>query len=254
MRFLHSATLGIAVALGAADAHAQSVISRQIDNEPVETTVTQTPSGTVVTRRPLSATAPIVESLDVPRAAPRTTVETVGVAPRETRTVHHAHTATRAHRATTRTVARTVRRQVAAARPLVLDPVQRRVIYRTIVQQQIVPQVVQPVAPLPPAGYPPYPQPAYRGVVVPPEATTGYAVSVPTDDVDDVTAEETAPTTYPVVYPVGAQLPAGLVATPLPATAMVRVPAARPYSYVTVDNRVLLVDPATNTVVADITP
>ena len=64
MRFLHSATLGIAVALGAADAHAQSVISRQIDNEPVETTVTQTPSGTVVTRRPLSATAPIVESVE----------------------------------------------------------------------------------------------------------------------------------------------------------------------------------------------
>jgi hypothetical protein len=34
----------------------------------------------------------------------------------------------------------------------------------------------------------------------------------------------------------------------------VQVPAVRPYSYTTVDGRVLLVDPVTNAVVADITP
>jgi hypothetical protein len=42
--------------------------------------------------------------------------------------------------------------------------------------------------------------------------------------------------------------------TPLPPTAAVRVPAVQPYSYATVDGRVLLVDPVTNAVVADITP
>jgi len=40
----------------------------------------------------------------------------------------------------------------------------------------------------------------------------------------------------------------------VPPTAAVRVPAVQPYSYATIAGRVLLVDPATNTVVADITP
>jgi len=53
---------------------------------------------------------------------------------------------------------------------------------------------------------------------------------------------------------VGAMLPASVVVTPLPAAATVQVPAVQPYSYATVDGRVLLVDPASNTVVADITP
>jgi hypothetical protein len=34
----------------------------------------------------------------------------------------------------------------------------------------------------------------------------------------------------------------------------VRVPAVQRYSYTTLGGRVLLVDPATNTVVADVTP
>src|SRR6202008_4700935 len=72
MRVLRSAALGCAVALGAASAYAQSVSTRQIDIEPVETTVTQTPTGTVITRRPLAAAA-------VPTAP--LAVETFGVAP-----------------------------------------------------------------------------------------------------------------------------------------------------------------------------
>src|ERR1700676_3939153 len=63
MRFRHSgllrfAPLGVALAMGGASAHAQNIISRQVVEEPVETIVTQTPSGTVITRRPLAA-API---------------------------------------------------------------------------------------------------------------------------------------------------------------------------------------------------
>ena len=57
MRVLRCAALGCAVALTAASAHAQNVITRQVDNEPVETTVTQTPTGTVITRRPIAPAA-----------------------------------------------------------------------------------------------------------------------------------------------------------------------------------------------------
>jgi hypothetical protein len=298
MRVLRSAAFGCAVALGAASAHAQNVITRQIDNEPVETTVTQTPTGTVITRRPIAPAAvpaapaygygtvapqpyvvPVAPTYPAPAAAAATTEvdETVGIAPSEVRTVTtrrpaetrvSERTTTRTtrvtHRAreTTGTAARTVhtaRRETRriAARPLVLSPTQRNVVYRTVVQQQVV-----PAAPVAPAGYPPYPAPAYqpRTVVVAPSATTGFgwtapaAVDMDEDYVETVPAVAPVPRYTTVRYAVGSVLPAGVVATPLPATAAVRVPAVQPYSYATVDGRILLVDPATNTVVADITP
>src|SRR5262249_40411286 len=106
--------------------------------------------------------------------------------------------------------------------------------------------------------YPAFPPPAYpRRVVVAPAETTGYAASTPAPLDDDVYVEQT-PATAPVYatasYPVGSVLPANVVVTPLPATAAVEVPSVRAYSYPTVDGRVLLIDPDTNTVVADITP
>jgi hypothetical protein len=138
-----------------------------------------------------------------------------------------------------------------AAQRLVLDPAQRRVVYRTIVQQQVVPAV--PVAPV---GYPPYPAPAYqpRTVVVAPSATTGYGWTAPAADLDQDYVDTAPPITPVYRTRVGAVLPASVVVTPLPAAATVQVPAVQPYSYATVDGRVLLVDPASNTVVADITP
>jgi hypothetical protein len=116
--------------------------------------------------------------------------------------------------------------------------------------------------PVAPAGYPPYPAPAYqpRTVVVAPSATTGYGWTAPAatdldeDDVETVPAVAPVPRYTTARYAVGSVLPASIVVTPLPATAAVRVPAVQPYSYATVDGRVLLVDPATNAVVADITP
>ena len=134
-------------------------------------------------------------------------------------------------------------------RPLELAPAQRQVIYRTLVQEQIVPQAV-PVVP----GYPPFPPPAARTVVVAPSETTGYAVSTPAEVVDDDGYAAEAPPVYAAPYRVGAVLPASVAVTPLPASATVAVPSVRPYRYATVDGRVLLVDPVTNTVVADITP
>jgi len=291
MTVLRYAAFGCALALGAAGAHAQSVVTRQIDNEPVETTITQTPTGTVITRRPLATApvaapvygygavapqpyvAPVAPAYPPPAAAAATTEldETVGVAPRaiesvtvrrpvETRLserrITHTTRVTHAVRQTTGSAVRTtVRRETrrVVARPLVLSPRQRSVVYRTVVQQQVVPAV--PVAP---AGYPPYPAPAYRPstVVVAPGATTGYGWTAPADEVDVETLPAATP--YPryttARYAVGSVLPASVVVTPLPATAAVQVPAVQPYGYATVDGRVLLVDPVTNAVVADITP
>jgi Protein of unknown function (DUF1236) len=302
MRVLRCAALGYAVVLTAASAHAQNVITRQIDNAPVETTITQTPTGTVITRRPVAPAAvpaapvatpvydygaygtvaprPYVAPAPVypaPPAAAATTEldETVGVAPTEVRSVTvrrpaetsvSERTTTRTtrvtHRAreTTGSATGTARRETrrithrVASRPLVLTPAQRNVVYRTVVQRQVVPAV--PVAP---AGYPPYPAPAYqpRTVVVAPSATTGYGYTTADLDEDYV---DTAPavTPYPrytaARYAVGSVLPASVVVTPLPTTAAVQVPAVQPYRYATVDGRVLLVDPVTNAVVADITP
>jgi hypothetical protein len=295
MSVLRSAAFGCAVALGAASAHAQSVTTRQIDNEPVETIVTQTPTGTVITRRPIAPAAvpaapaygygavapqpyvtPVAPRYPAPAAAAATTEfdETVGVAPTEARTftVRRPAAPGVSERATTRTTrvthrarettgsgARTVRRETrrVVARPLVLTPTQRTVVYRTVVQEQVV-----PATPVPPAGYPPYPAPAYqpRTVVVAPNATTGYgwtapaAIDVDEDYVETVPAVAPVPRYTTARYAVGSVLPASVVATPLPARAAVRVPAVQPYSYATIDGRVLLVDPTTNAVVADITP
>lgn len=248
MRFVRCATIGVAVAIGGTGAYAQSVISRTIDPEPVETTVVQGPGGTVITRRPVAPAvapvapaAPLAVEEDVRVGSATYMDETVGAAPprraitRTTRVVHPAHHETHA---LARTEARTVH-MVRRAAPIVFAPAERRVIYRTIVQQQVVPSAVIPA---PPPGYPPYPAPA----------TSGYAMTAPAVDYDDVYAERVRPA-YPVApYTVGSVLPASVVLTPVPAT--IAVPAARPYSYTTVDGRVLLVDPATYTVVADITP
>jgi hypothetical protein len=289
MRFRHSrllrcAPLGVALAMGGASAHAQNVISRQIAEEPVETTVTQTPTGTVITRRPLGASpiAPALAPLPVwtpaapavavavepavvpvratvqvrryetsrPAPAARATratyaAETVGAAPAErsvtTRRLSAPHRANRATRSVQRTTTdqRTTTLRRVAGPPLVLDPGQRRIVYRTIVQQQVV-----PAAPLYPA----------RSAVIP--ATTGYGYAIPPDlDDDDVYVErEVVPPAYPVRYTVGSQLPAGVMLAPLPAATALQVPAIRPYSYARVGGRILLVDPVTYTVVADITP
>jgi hypothetical protein len=299
MRVLRSAALGCAVALSAASAHAQNVITRQIDNEPVETTVTQTPTGTVITRRPIAPAAvpaapvydygtygtvapqPYVAPAPIypaPPAAAATSEldETVGVAPtearsftvrrlgetrvgertttRSTRVTHRARETTGSGAGTVRRETRRVTHRRVASRPLALSPAQRNVVYRTVVQQQVVPAV--PVAP---AGYPPFPAPGYqpRPVVVAPSATAGYGYTTADLDEDYVdTAPPVAP--YPryttARYAVGSVLPASVVVEPLPATAAVRVPAVQPYSYATLDGRVLLVDPVTNAVVADITP
>ncbi|HEX4554122.1 MAG TPA: DUF1236 domain-containing protein [Xanthobacteraceae bacterium] len=290
MRFLHSRLLRfaplVALAMGGVSAHAQNVISRQVTEEPVETTVTQTPGGTVITRRPLAGgpVAPDMGGIAVERAvvpardygavplrrfetnpsAPRARAtfvdETVGAAPAErtvttrrvtsaprantTRVIRSSNaSATEGPRRVTRSVQRTITPRRVAAAPLMLDPTQRRIVYRTIVQEQVVP------------GAPFYPG---RPAVGP--STTGYGYGIPPDvdyldNADDVYVEQEAvPTIYPARYVVGSQLPAGIVLAPVPAATALQVPAIRPYAYARVGGRLLLVDPVTYTVVADITP
>jgi hypothetical protein len=194
---------------------------------------------------------PAVRSVTVRRSAERSVSERT--IPRATRVTHRARETTGSAGGTVRHTTRRVSHRV-ASRPLVLSPAQRNVVYRTVVQQQVVPAV--PVAP---AGYPPYPAPAYqpRTVVVAPSATTGYGFTTADLDEDYVDAAP-AVAPYPrytaARYAVGSVLPASVMVAPLPTAAAVQVPAVQPYSYATVDGRVLLVDPVTNAVVADITP
>ena len=107
MRVLRPATLGVALALGASGAHAQSAITRQITTEPVETTVVQGPEGTVITRRPLAApaaplAAPAVR--DVVRVGTDAYMENVGVAPVTTRSMRSVTRTERVRRTTRETV------------------------------------------------------------------------------------------------------------------------------------------------------
>jgi hypothetical protein len=218
---VHCAIVAGAITIGDAGAYGQSVISRTIDNEPVETTIVQGPNGTMITRRPLTPVAP------APAVAPAAPIlredvrvgtaaymdRTVGAAPRARITTHSAHTTTRvahaAHREPvgvvhTRSEVRTVHTARSIAPPLVLAPAERRVIYRTIVQREVVPSAAIPA---PPPGYPPYPAPA-----VAPPATTGYAITTPAVDdaeYDDVYVERVAPAypAYSVRYAVGSRLP-----------------------------------------------
>src|SRR5262245_56145142 len=78
------AAVALALAAGAGAANAQTVITREITNEPVETIVERGPSGTVITRRPLETTRPRVTLPAGPAAAEAVeTIETVN-RPRET--------------------------------------------------------------------------------------------------------------------------------------------------------------------------
>src|SRR5207253_10523540 len=90
MRLLHSVAFGLALASGAASAQAQ-VITRQVTQEPVETTVTRGPAGTIITRRPLAPApvAPTVGAVTVEqRVAPASgTLGTVQLEPYEMQSI-----------------------------------------------------------------------------------------------------------------------------------------------------------------------
>lgn len=297
--------LAVAAALlsGTALANAQTVISREVSNEPVETVITSGPAGITVTRRPLQTmAAPVVSTTPVfptygPSGeaylqswAPAPTgwapaytappavavappapvgggvsvrpyggpyVETVPVDPTRTVVVEEsvddpvpAPTVRTVRRGTppimaravepepTRTSrTRTVRR--VTAEPMALAPTQRAVIYRTLGQQasydpatldRVTPTYAQPYGQS-------WGQPAYAQPYGWQPGYAGYAA---------------VPTTRAVTYTVGSVVPDSVTLAPVPRRIATQIPQTRGYQYAVVNGRVLLIDPSTGTVVADV--
>jgi len=216
--------LGTALASGAS---AQTVIQRTVTQEPVETTVTRTPAGTIVTRRPLDAAAPVettrtrevVRRTVTSRPAPTRRLTTHAVS--ETRPARHVATVPR--HVTTRRIA--------------LTPAERHVVYQTIVER-----VVEPApAVVAPPGYVAPPPPLAPPLVSAEVALPGAAVIAQDDDVVEP------------AYTIGSVLPRNVPLYAVPQDVALRIPAIQRYSYTWLGGRAYLVDPATGTIVDDVT-
>jgi hypothetical protein len=257
--------VGAAFLLGATAAHAQTRVTQEITNEPVATTITQTPNGTVITRWPLQT---------IPEDTPAVIVPTPGrvagdeqivepwqslrnITPHRTgRSETRTHAARDARRLSTRTSSKTIRRSFAAVphahapAPLALTRTQRHIVYRTIVLRDVLPPPVGPVGPV---------------VTAPALVPAPVAAPAPAFDADNAPGTAYINTYSTPTYPgatyadsyapayVGTQVPGTVRLVPLPSTLAGEVPVLQPYRYAVLNDRVLLVDPATNIVVADVT-
>ena len=258
-------TLGLA--LGSSGANAQAVISRSVTVEPVETTVTQTPNGTVVTRRPVEAqvaqpvaqppivqTGPAIVEQDpgsIDSVTTREVVERAAVteAMRPAQRMKARQTSSRrtaqrdAQRRTqardTRQVVRRTTTTTRTAPRLALNQRERHIIYQTIVERQVVPGQQVVVAPPPIVAPPP--------VVAQPLVQRQVALRPPI-----VAADESVSMAKPV-YTVGSVLPPNVPLYAMPQNVALSVPAAQTYSYAYLGGRAYLVDPVTNTIVEDVT-
>ena len=252
---LSVATLAIVLA---SSASAQTVISRTVAPQSVETIVTETPTGTIVTRRPVDG--PLAPSVVQPGFAaptiaqpvlPTAVIEDDSIDAITTRqVVRRAEVAPPARRLVTREVAarsqvRTERKavrttkvkttRVARETPrLALTPRERQIIYQTVIERQVVPRQQMIVAPsaLPAPGYGPLLAAPARPPIVAAE---------------EVVVQPAAPIT------VGAVLPESVPLYAIPQNVALTVPATRPYSYAYIGGRAYLVDPTTGTVMADVT-
>jgi hypothetical protein len=258
--------VALGLALASTGANAQAMISRSVTVEPVETTVTQTPNGTVVTRRPVGgqvaqpvAPPPIVQTgpaivesdpRSIDSVTTREVVERAAVteAMRPARRMAARQTSSRTTvRREARPVPSQARRQVVrrtttttrAAPRLALDQRERHIIYQTIVERQVVPGRQVIVAPLPVVTPPIVAQPALvrRQVALRPPIVAAD---------ESVDAAE-------LVYTVGSVLPPNVPLYAMPQNVALAVPAAQTYSYAYLGGRAYLVDPATGTIVEDVT-
>jgi len=313
----HHAAVALALVAGAGTAHAQTVITREVTTEPVETIVEQGPSGTVVTRRLLEMTVPrapitlpaktVVETpVDMVSRRASQERETVGLSPatagpsavpvarqrvvaRPVRPVPAPrHVRIQSVRTpnvrppaigTTRTTAigpalgGRLRTPTGAAPPVRrvvvpapgLTPTERSTIYRTVVEEQVVPGTVitQPSRTAPPLWPPVVATPAVREQVITERVVTAPAPVI-RERIETAPVIETvgaAPTVAERVVhapdglelTIGSRVPTTLPLYAVPETLALQIPAVRPYRYAIVDDRVLLVDPVTATVVAELT-
>jgi hypothetical protein len=151
--------------------------------------------------------------------------------------------------------AQTYYREVAdIIEPLQLSAAQRTTIYRTIVPQRRGPVVRERIVTEPVAPAPVYRErvPVYRERVVTP--IDEYAYDYP-DNGYDYRYDNSYGYDYrgDYAYAVGTRVPATVRLAPLPPALVAEVPTVRPYRYMIYNSRVLLIDPATSTVVADVT-
>jgi hypothetical protein len=256
----------LAVALASTGAAAQGVVSRSISAEPVETTVTQTPDGTIVTRRPVEGrvVAPSVVQQPIARTAPAIVEsDPDSIDSITTREVVERAEATRAMRAAS--AQRMTKRQVSARRTperqvttpqrqvirkvtrssttttrqrLALNPRERHVVYQTIVERQVLPRQEVVVAPPPVVG----------------PALIEREVALPTYRPPIVAAdEEVAVRPAAAVYAVGSVLPPNVPLYAMPQNVALSVPATQTYSYAYLGGHAYLVDPASGIIVADVT-
>jgi len=110
------------------------------------------------------------------------------------------------------------------AAPLALTPAQRTTIYRTII-----------------------PQGRGRGPIVREQIVTEPVAPAP------VVRERIAPAGSAYAYAVGSRVADAYALAPVPQSVVATVPGVRSYRYMVINNRLLLVDPATGTVVAEVT-
>src|SRR5205823_5088453 len=139
-------------------------------------------------------------------------------------------TATHQARKTTRTTATTMR----AAPRLVLDPHERQIVYRTIVEREVMPRQQVVVAP------------SVSPTYVRPRIVTAPSPPIVAADDDEVVAAA-GPIT------IGTVLPANVPLYAIPENVVLSVPATQTYSYAYLGGRAYLVEPASGTVVADVT-
>jgi hypothetical protein len=156
---------------------------------------------------------------------------------------------------------------VVATQPLALTQAQRTIIYRTIIPQgrnrppivreQIVSEpvvreqiVTQPYAYDSDAYAYDYAAPASPRVIVREPAYGSYNSYGAYNGYGYAYRDDYAYGSY--AYAVGARVPPAARLAPLPRTVVTAVPAVRSYRYMVINNRLLLVDPATSIVVAEV--
>jgi hypothetical protein len=148
--------------------------------------------------------------------------------------------------------------------PLKLSPSQRATIYRTIVPQgrgraPIVREriVIEPVnPPVVRERIVRTPAPAYSGTIYEDYA---YAPPPPAPVPRERIVRTPAPVYNEYAYAgdyalaVGSEVPQAAPLAAFPSSLVARVPVLRPYRYMIINGRLLLIDPATSTVVAEVT-
>jgi hypothetical protein len=206
---------GLALVAGAPVANAQTVITRQIADQPVETVIAQRPSGTLVAQEPLVTVPSGTLTQPVQTVQTVETVRTVRpvahVVPRHVVPRHVVH-----HQVVTTRTIRTTRR---------IAPMSGTVVARTAGYPQ---PLYDEVAPPPPVeAAPVYGRPVYDQVAPPPLAAYPRPL-------------------YDAVIPAADTTVAPDVAAPVIGPSGIAVPF---YRYVYEPDRILVIDPNTNVAV-----